>query len=75
MNTKLKDPCILCLVRGCCERREDKCQLLRTWNHRHDWIRTLIMSICAVPLAMFTFICAIAFGISSKEEESFYDDY
>jgi len=74
MLTKLKDPCVLCLVRGCCERDESKCKLLHTWNHRHDWFKRLIMSICVVPIAMFTIILSIAFGVSN-EEESYYDDY
>jgi len=75
MFNKLEDPCKLCLVRGCCQRLESRCKLLHTWNHRNDWIKQLTVSILAVPLAMFTILISIAFGLATKEGEShYYDD-
>ena len=74
MFTKEKDPCILCLVRGCCNKDEKKCNPLHNWNHRYDWIKRLAALIFAIPISIAMVILTIAVVFVCKEEP-FYDDY
>jgi len=59
MFKKQKNPCNICIVKGCCEKREEKCQLLLDWKHRNDWLKTLMSSIFIIPITIFAIITAI----------------
>ena len=62
MLQKKVDPCKLCIVNPCCEKREQKCQLLREWNHRNDWIKKLAGAICVVPISILSIAVLILIG-------------
>jgi hypothetical protein len=74
MFQKQKNPCNICIVKGCCEKREDECQLLLNWKHRNDWMKTLFGSIFIIPLAIFAVIASIICRKEIKESMSLFLD-
>ncbi len=73
MLQRKKDPCNLCIVKSCCEKRETECQPYSEWKHRYDWLRKLTMALCIIPLFVITLLVGIA--CSTADPEMMDPDY